>query len=73
MIVGIIAGLGLIFIFRCIVTVWSQEKRRNVKTWEDLNNLHHWEDRRMAILVLFMITVSVIMLLIYGELPFKWS
>jgi len=63
-IVGIFAGLGVIFTFRAIVTVMSRKKREETKSFSDVTRLHHWEDMRMALFTGLTLVVLIVMFMV---------
>ena len=62
--VGIPIALGVIFMFRVIVTVMSRKRRENIKSFSDIAKLHHWEDRRMALFIGVTIVISIVVFMV---------
>lgn len=58
--VGIFIALGIIFTFRVIVTMMSREKRKEVKSFSDISNIHYWEDMRMALFIGLTLVVLIV-------------
>ena len=62
--VGIPIALGIIFMFRVIVTMMSRKKRQDTKSFSDISKLHHWEDMRMALFIGLTLVVLIIVFMV---------